>query len=138
MVFATLLPLGVMQLWHSVNDGYFEARTLGYLTEPGNVLIEWLRMPGDVLFLVGGILPFVWIAWLGVRRAIPATVTAMEPETLFVVESDAAREDRTGVPAARAPRFASDRTGAPADTPLPRRSPYASDRRASEDGRRES
>ena len=138
MVFATLLPLGVMQLWHSVNDGYFEARTLGYLTEPGNVLIEWLRMPGDVLFLVGGILPFVWIAWLGVRRAIPATVTAMEPETLFVVESDAAREDRTGVPAARAPRYASDRTGAPADTPLPRRSPYASDRRASEDGRRES
>ena len=29
MVFATLLPLGVLQLYHSVNDGYFEARSLG-------------------------------------------------------------------------------------------------------------
>ncbi len=33
MVFATLLPLGVLQLWHSVNDGYYEARTLGYITQ---------------------------------------------------------------------------------------------------------
>ena len=35
MVFVTLLPLGVLQLYASVNDGYFEARSLGYLTEPG-------------------------------------------------------------------------------------------------------
>ena len=47
MVFATLLPLGVLQLWHSVNDGYYEARTLGYITQPGNAVLEWLRMPGD-------------------------------------------------------------------------------------------
>jgi len=116
MVFATLLPLGVLQLWHSVNDGYFEARTLGYITEPGNVILEWMRMPGDVIFLVGGILPFVWITWLGVRHAIPATVTAMEPETLFVIESAEAREDRTGV--APAPgRYASDRRIAEAHRP---------------------
>ncbi|AQP44128.1 nitric-oxide reductase large subunit [Tessaracoccus flavus] len=121
MVFATLLPLGVLQLWHSVNEGYFEARTLGYIAQPGNVILEWLRMPGDVVFLVGGILPFVWLAWLGVRHAIPATVTAMEPETLFVIESDEAREDRTGL------------TAAPAAAPELPRSRYASDRRAPED-----
>ena len=73
MVFATLLPLGVLQLWHSVNDGYYEARTLGYITQPGNVVLEWLRMPGDFLFILGGVLPFVWIAWLGVRYGIKAT-----------------------------------------------------------------
>ena len=107
MVFATLLPLGVLQLWYSVNDGYFEARTLGYIAQPGNVILEWLRMPGDVIFLVGGILPFLWLAWRGVRHAIPATVEAMEPETLFVIETDEARADRTGE--APRTRYASDR-----------------------------
>ena len=34
MVFVTLLPLGVLQLYASVNEGYFEARSLGYLTNP--------------------------------------------------------------------------------------------------------
>ena len=120
MVFATLLPLGVMQLWSSVNVGYFEARTLGYITQPGNVILEWLRMPGDVVFILGGILPFIWICWLGVRYGIKATVTRMEPETLFVEEHEQAREDRTGVGAAvSAPgeglpssRYASDRRNA--------------------------
>jgi nitric oxide reductase subunit B len=112
MVFATLLPLGVMQLWTSVNTGYFEARTLGYITEPGNVILEWLRMPGDVVFIVGGILPFVWICWLGVRYGIEATITKMQPETLFVEEHEDAREDRTGVVATEGQppsRYASDR-----------------------------
>ena len=53
MVFVTLLPLGVLQLYHSVNDGYFEARSLGYITRPGNSVLEWLRLPGDVILIVG-------------------------------------------------------------------------------------
>ena len=51
----------------------------------------------------------------------------MEPETLFVIESDEAREDRTGyAPAATSPT-------PDGDIELPRRSRYASDRRAPED-----
>ncbi|HEY7052480.1 MAG TPA: cbb3-type cytochrome c oxidase subunit I [Mycobacterium sp.] len=68
MVFATLLPLGVLQLYHSVNDGYVEARSLKLLTQPGNALLEWLRLPGDVILIVGGVLPFVWIAWTALRH----------------------------------------------------------------------
>ena len=68
MVFATLLPLGVLQLYHSVNDGYYEARSLGYITQPGNALIEWLRLPGDLILILGGILPFIWIAWQALRH----------------------------------------------------------------------
>ncbi|MEW1977340.1 cbb3-type cytochrome c oxidase subunit I [Kocuria palustris] len=119
MVFATLLPLGVLQLWASVSEGYVEARSLGYLNQTENLALEWMRMPGDVLFLIGGILPFLYITWLGVRHAIPATVTRMEPETLFVQEHSEAREDRTGdapsssdsaaAPAVGASRYASDR-----------------------------
>ncbi len=67
MVFGTLLPLGILQLYHSVGSGYYEARTLGYITSPGNALIEWTRLPGDLIFMIGGVLPFLYIAFLGVK-----------------------------------------------------------------------
>lgn len=114
MVFATLLPLGVVQLWSSVNEGYYEARTLGYISQPGNAVLEWMRMPGDVV-LIAGAVAFLWVAWIGVRHALPATTHEMEPETLFVIETEQARHDRTGLgpdPALEtvAPsRYASDR-----------------------------
>src|SRR5690625_8000876 len=105
MVFATLLPLGVMQLWNSVNVGYYEARTLGYIAQPGNVILEGLRMPGDIVFIVGGILPFVWRCWLGVRYRIQDTVTRMQLEPLVVEEHEQACEDRSVLRAAgSAPR----------------------------------
>ena len=122
MVFASLLPLGVLQLWYSVNEGYYEARTLGYIAQPGNAVLEWLRLPGDVVFIVGGILPFVWLAWMGVRHGLAATVTRMEPETLFVEEHEQAREDRTGLVDVTATRSDS-----------PDKSRYASDRRNNDD-----
>src|SRR5207237_1214104 len=40
MVFATLFPLGILQLYHSVSYGYFDARTLKFLGQPTNALIE--------------------------------------------------------------------------------------------------
>jgi nitric oxide reductase subunit B len=98
MVFVTLMPLGVLQLFESVNEGYYEARTLGYISEPGNAILEGMRMPGDVIFILGGILPFLWITWLGVRYGIKATTHELPPETLFVEEHPEAKQDRTGVP----------------------------------------
>jgi nitric oxide reductase subunit B len=85
MVFATLFPLGVLQLFHAVNAGYFEARELRYLTTPMLNFIEWLRFPGDVLFILGGTLPLLYMTWLGVhyrRKAVAETaaVTALFTE----------------------------------------------------------
>ncbi|MCP3811502.1 cbb3-type cytochrome c oxidase subunit I, partial [Mycobacteriaceae bacterium Msp059] len=94
MVFASLLPLGIMQLYHSVNDGYFEARSLGYLTQPGNAVMEWLRMPGDVIFIAGGILPFVWIAWVALRHFRSGPTTLELPEQPLYTEL--AAEPATG------------------------------------------
>jgi nitric oxide reductase subunit B len=79
MCFATLFPLGILQLYESVSHGYFEARSLQYLTSSTNALIEWLRLPGDVLLIVGGVLPLLYLCWLGVRYRI-AKVTLEEPE----------------------------------------------------------
>ena len=49
MVFATLFPLGILQLYHSVSVGYFDARSLEFLSNRTNALLEWLRLPGDTL-----------------------------------------------------------------------------------------
>ncbi len=66
MVFATLLPLGILQLYHAVDVGYFDARTLKFIGDPTNSTIEWIRLPGDVIFIVGGVLPLVWMGIQGV------------------------------------------------------------------------
>jgi nitric oxide reductase subunit B len=50
MVFATLFPLGILQLYHSVSTGYFDARSLTFLTNQTNTFLEWMRLPGDALF----------------------------------------------------------------------------------------
>ena len=68
MCFATLLPLGILQLRYSVGTGYFEARQLIYVTSSVNTIIEWGRMPGDLIFIIGGVLPYLYIAFLGLRN----------------------------------------------------------------------
>ena len=68
MCFATLLPLGILQLRYSVGTGYYEARQLTYVTNSVNTIIEWGRMPGDLIFIIGGVLPYLYIAFLGLRN----------------------------------------------------------------------
>lgn len=91
MVFATLFPLGVLQLYESVNHGYFEARQLSFHNSALVSLIEWLRLPGDALFIVGGVLPLLWLCWCGVRYRVPLTKQAELHEMLF---TEVAGEDR--------------------------------------------
>jgi nitric oxide reductase subunit B len=85
MCFATLLPLGILQLYKSVNEGYFEARDLKFLTNDTNALLEWLRLPGDIVFIVGGAIPALYIAYLGVRHTVKR-VTLEEPDDILFTE----------------------------------------------------
>ncbi len=93
MVFATLFPLGILQLYHSVNYGYFDARTLKFLTTGTNSLLEWLRLPGDAVFILGGTLPLLYLTWLGIRHRAPR-VTMEEPAEILFTEVEASREAR--------------------------------------------
>lgn len=87
MVFVTLLPLGLLQLYHAVGAGYFEARSLNYITDHRNSVLEWMRMPGDIIFIVGGVLPFLWMAFQGWRhRKHGKTVDELPVESLFTVD----------------------------------------------------
>jgi nitric oxide reductase subunit B len=83
MVFATLFPLGILQLYHSVNSGYFDARSLKFLTNRENTLLEWMRFPGDVLLIVGGIVPILYLSWLAVRHMAPRATLDQPDESLF-------------------------------------------------------
>ena len=85
MTFATLLPLGLIQLYESVDAGYYAARSLEFLTNDTNALIEWIRLPGDILFIGGGVLPLLYICYLGVRYRVSGT-TLEEPEEILFTE----------------------------------------------------
>jgi nitric oxide reductase subunit B len=85
MCFATLFPLGILQLYESVNTGYFEARSLEYITNDTNALLEWMRLPGDVVFIAGGVLPLLYLCYLGVRHTVPR-VTMEEPEDILFTD----------------------------------------------------
>jgi nitric oxide reductase subunit B len=92
MVFATLFPLGILQLYTSVNQSYFDARSLKFLTNDTNRLLQWLRFPGDVLFIAGGVLPVVYLCWLAIRyRVSPARPLAAEARLFTNVEQEAGR-----------------------------------------------
>jgi nitric oxide reductase subunit B len=85
MVFATLFPLGLIQLYHSVSVSYFDARTLKFISNPSNSLFEWMRLPGDALFIIGGTLPILYLCWLGVSRMNKQTLLE-EPEGVLFTE----------------------------------------------------
>ena len=85
MCFATLLPLGILQLYKSVNSGYFEARELKFLTNNTNSVLEWLRLPGDLLFILGGAVPALYIAYIGIRHTVKR-VTLEEPDDILFTE----------------------------------------------------
>jgi nitric oxide reductase subunit B len=96
MSFATLFPLGLIQLYKSVNESYFAARSLEFLSNPTNELIEWLRFPGDVLFIAGGVLPLLYICWVGVRHRVAEVVYEEPEELLFTEISEPAEGEAVG------------------------------------------
>jgi nitric oxide reductase subunit B len=64
------VPGGLLQLWDVLHNGYWHARSLDYIGSERSHLLEWMRMPGDVVFIVFGAVPLVIAsvkAYLGVR-----------------------------------------------------------------------
>jgi nitric oxide reductase subunit B len=57
MVFLSLFPGGVMQVVDVLENGYWHARSLAYTATPLARTVEWMRMPGDLVFMVAGALP---------------------------------------------------------------------------------
>jgi nitric oxide reductase subunit B len=65
MAFLSLLPLGLLQAWASVEVGTWWARSAEFMQQPVMNVIRWLRVPGDTLFAIGALV----LGWfvLGLR-----------------------------------------------------------------------
>jgi nitric oxide reductase subunit B len=57
MVVGNLFPGGLMQFYDVLNNGYWHARGLDYLSRDLVRAVEWARMPGDLVFIVFGVVP---------------------------------------------------------------------------------
>jgi nitric oxide reductase subunit B len=72
MVFMSLFPGGVLQLWDVAQHGYWHARSVDYIHSERALLFEWLRLPGDLVFILFGAVPLLIASlkgYLGMRRA---------------------------------------------------------------------
>ncbi|MGH8738073.1 MAG: nitric-oxide reductase large subunit [Burkholderiales bacterium] len=72
MIVMSLFPSGVLQIWDVLENGYWHARSIDYLSTTRSHVIEWLRLPGDLVFIFFGAVPLVIAsikAYFGMRAA---------------------------------------------------------------------
>ena len=72
MVITNLFPLGVMQLWDVLENGYWHARSLEFIGQDRIRLLEWWSMPSHVVLIAFGVFPMVIasaLTYLKMRKA---------------------------------------------------------------------
>jgi len=60
-----------LQLWDAISNGYWHARSQVFLNESLMKTIEWIRLPGDIIFAALGVIPLViaaGLAYLDLRK----------------------------------------------------------------------
>jgi nitric oxide reductase subunit B len=89
MAFFNLFPVGIVQLYDAVGRGYWHARSFDFLMTRWVNFLEWLRLPGDLLFIAGGALPLAWLCLRALRYPNPARLEpeAELPGALFTEEA---------------------------------------------------
>ena len=67
MVALSLFPGGILQIRDVLEHGYWHARSIAYTGSETARLVEWLRLPGDLIFILLGALPLALAIVLGYR-----------------------------------------------------------------------
>jgi len=83
MVVLTLMPVGIIQLLHAAEFGFWSARSLEFYQGSGVQALLWLRILPDGIFIVLGVVPLV----LGLIQAL------RNPRPLTPIEVAARRRD---------------------------------------------
>jgi nitric oxide reductase subunit B len=65
MILLSTLPVGLMQTWASVEEGYWYARSAEFLQTDLMQTLRWLRLIGDTVFAAGTVSLAVFVAGLG-------------------------------------------------------------------------
>jgi nitric oxide reductase subunit B len=59
MVMLSMLPVGILQAWASIEQGTWYARSSEFMQSATMQSLRWMRVPGDILFTIGAVL-FGW------------------------------------------------------------------------------
>jgi nitric oxide reductase subunit B len=59
MVILSMLPVGLLQAWASIQRGTWYARSADFMQSGQMQTLRWMRVPGDILFATGALL-FAW------------------------------------------------------------------------------
>jgi nitric oxide reductase subunit B len=62
MVILDLFPAGILQLWDVLTNGYWHARSLPFIMTGTFHTVEWIRIVGDLVFMIFGVFPIVLAA----------------------------------------------------------------------------
>jgi nitric oxide reductase subunit B len=89
MVLLSLLPVGLMQAWASVEFGTWYARSAEFLQTPLLTRLRWMRMFGDSLFAFGAIV----LGWFVLGLVTGHSLVKTDAKK----EADFARRELTGV-----------------------------------------
>jgi nitric oxide reductase subunit B len=84
MVTISLLPVGLMQTWMSVEQGYWHARSPEFLQTDVIATFRWLRVIGDTVFAAGAVALAAFVIGLrtgGSTRTDRFRVPAAQPVT---------------------------------------------------------
>lgn len=69
MCVGSLLPVGLLQTWASVDHSYYYARSAEFLGTPIMQTLRWLRVPGDTVFALGACVLVAFVATIRPPRA---------------------------------------------------------------------
>jgi nitric oxide reductase subunit B len=84
MLLLSLLPIGLMQTYESVNHGYWSARSAEFMQTPLMQTFRWMRGIGDTVFALGAV-AFVWFTLdLIIRKPKPVEVPVPTGELVTV------------------------------------------------------
>jgi nitric oxide reductase subunit B len=83
MVVFSVLPIGLIQTWASVEHGYAYARSAELMQTPVMAVLRWLRVPGDTVFALGVVAFVAFVFGVGRTRgsASAATLPSMPPSS---------------------------------------------------------
>lgn len=79
MCVGSLLPVGLLQTWASVEHGYWYARSSEFLGTPLMQTLRWLRAPGDTVFAAGMAVMVAFVFTIRPKREepLPNAIPAM-------------------------------------------------------------
>ncbi len=75
-ILLSLLPIGLLQTYQSVSEGYWSARSPEFMQQDIMHFLRWMRIVGDTVFAVGAV-AFVWFSLVLIFSRKPRSA---EPE----------------------------------------------------------